>query len=107
MTGGRVVVIGPTGRNFAAGMSGGIAYIVDAEKQFEKLCNHGMVELEAVVDPEEQEWLKDFISRHQLLTGSGLASNLLKDWERNISKFIKVMPTEYRMVLEQQKLKAA
>ena len=107
MTGGRVVVLGPTGRNFAAGMSGGIAYVVDEDKQFKKRCNPGMVELETVVDPEEQNWLKDFISRHQQLTGSELADQLLKDWCSILSSIVKVMPTEYRMVLEKQKLKAA
>ncbi len=107
MTGGRVVVLGPTGRNFAAGMSGGIAYVVDANKQFKKLCNSGMVELEQIVDPEEQNWIKHFISRHQQLTESELAAKLLKDWTNTLSMTVKVMPTEYRMVLEQQKLKAA
>ena len=107
MTGGRVVVLGPTGRNFAAGMSGGIAYVVDEDKQFKKRCNPGMVELEPIVDPEEHNWLKDFISRHQQLTGSELADQLLKDWSSTLSIFVKVMPTEYRMVLEKQKLKAA
>ena len=107
MTGGRVVVLGPTGRNFAAGMSGGIAYVVDEDKQFKKRCNPGMVELETLVDPEEQNWLKDFISRHQQLTGSELADQLLKDWSSTLSSIVKVMPTEYRMVLEKQKLKAA
>ena len=107
MTGGRVVVLGPTGRNFAAGMSGGIAYVVDEDKQFKKRCNPGMVELEPLVDPEEQNWLKDFISRHQQLTGSELADQLLKDWSSTLSSIVKVMPTEYRMVLEKQKLKAA
>jgi len=107
MTGGRVVVLGPTGRNFAAGMSGGIAYVVDEDKQFKKRCNPGMVELELLVDPEEQNWLKDFISRHQQLTGSELADQLLKDWSSTLSIIVKVMPTEYRMVLEKQKLKAA
>ena len=107
MTGGRVVVLGPTGRNFAAGMSGGIAYVVDEDKQFKKRCNPGMVELEPLDDPEEQNWLKDFISRHQQLTGSELADQLLKDWSSTLSIIVKVMPTEYRMVLEKQKLKAA
>ena len=107
MTGGRVVVLGPTGRNFAAGMSGGIAYVVDKDKQFKKRCNPGMVELETLVDPEEQNWLKDFISRHKQLTGSELADQLLKDWSSTLSSIVKVMPTEYRMVLEKQKLKAA
>ncbi|MAA91869.1 MAG: glutamate synthase subunit alpha, partial [Deltaproteobacteria bacterium] len=107
MTGGRVVVLGPTGRNFAAGMSGGIAYVVDADKQFKNLCNPGMVELEQIVDPEEQNWIKHFISRHQQLTESELAAKLLKDWTNTLSMTVKVMPTEYRMVLEKQKLKAA
>ena len=66
-----------------------------------------MVELETLVDPEEQNWLKDFISRHQQLTGSELADQLLKDWSSTLSSIVKVMPTEYRMVLEKQKLKAA
>ena len=107
MTAGRVVVLGPTGRNFAAGMSGGIAYVVDADKQFKNLCNQGMVELEQIVDPEEQNWIKHFISRHQQLTESEVAAKLLKDWTNTLSMTVKVMPTEYRMVLEKQKLKAA
>lgn len=66
-----------------------------------------MVELEPLDDPEEQNWLKDFISRHQQLTGSDLAYELLKDWSSTLYSIVKVMPTEYRMVLEKQKLKAA
>ena len=66
-----------------------------------------MVELKPLVDPEEQNWLKDFINRHQQLTGSELADRLLKDWSSTLSSIVKVMPTEYRMVLEKQKLKAA
>ncbi len=107
MTGGRVVVLGPTGKNFAAGMSGGIAYVYDSQRRFPELCNPGMVELETVDDNEEQQWLHQFISRHQQYTGSALAAQQLDDWETTLTMFVKVMPIEYRMVLEQIKTRAA
>jgi len=101
MTGGRVVVLGRTGRNFAAGMSGGIAYILDETGDFgEKRCNKAMVGLEKVTDPDEAEELRAFIERHAKLTGSSRARDVLADWDRSLSRFVKVMPRDYKRVLE-------
>jgi glutamate synthase (NADPH/NADH) large chain len=121
MTGGTVVVLGETGRNFAAGMSGGIAYVYDPEGDFETRCNMAMVALDAVVPRAEQEaigdkarWhslqgngegqtdeaiLKSLIERHFKYTGSTRARNLLDDWNNSRSKFIKVFPSEYKRAL--------
>jgi glutamate synthase (NADPH) large chain len=98
MTGGRVVVLGPTGRNFAAGMSGGIAYVYDPERRFAAAVNYDMVELEPL-ELDEREWLLQTIERHRDLTGSILAERLLVDWELEVSRFRKVMPRDYKHVL--------
>ena len=82
MTGGRVVVIGRTGRNFAAGMSGGIAYVLDEEGDFKRRCNLGMVDLEPLVDMEDVEQVKDLLARHIRYTQSAVAARLLVHWER-------------------------
>ncbi|MDA1076713.1 MAG: glutamate synthase-related protein, partial [Proteobacteria bacterium] len=103
MTGGHVVILGPTGRNFAAGMSGGVAYIWDPQNSFPAQCNMETVELEAVVQDEDLDELKDLISRHAWYTGSPVAERLLDDWEANVGHFVKVMPTDYKRVLEQRK----
>ncbi len=103
MTGGRVVVLGKTGRNFAAGMSGGIAYIWDPDDRFTPLCNPGMVELEVVTAEEDVTELKALIEKHHRYTGSTLARDVLDNWERSLSRFVKVMPTDYKRVLEQMK----
>ena len=101
MTGGRVVVLGATGRNFAAGMSGGVAYILDEAGDFaQKRCNLAMVGLEAVTDPAEAVDLRALIARHAELTGSERARAVLADWERTLPKFVKVMPKDYKRVLE-------
>ncbi len=101
MTGGRVVVLGPTGRNFAAGMSGGVAYILDEADDFAaKRCNKAMVGLEAVTDPAEAADLREFIRRHGELTGSSRARDVLADWDASLKKFVKVMPKDYKRVLE-------
>ena len=101
MTGGRMVILGPTGRNFAAGMSGGIAYILDEEGDFaENRCNHEMVELEDVVDPRDVEELKDMLQNHLHYTDSAVARQVLDNWEAYLPKFIKIMPTDYRLALE-------
>jgi glutamate synthase domain-containing protein 3 len=100
MTGGRVVVIGPTGRNFAAGMSGGIAYVYDDNGMFPKLCNLEMVELEQPDKPEDKETIKRLLENHYKYTGSTKAKAILDDWEKEIRWFVKVMPTDYRRVLE-------
>ena len=98
MTGGRVVVLGSTGRNFAAGMSGGIAYIYDPNDAFPALVNYEMVELEPL-DDADREWLRATVQRHRELTGSALAEALLHEWESAVESFRKVMPTDYRRVL--------
>lgn len=107
MTGGRVLVLGQTGRNFAAGMSGGIAYVFDEFRNFAEYCNTSMVDLEPLSDPEEQSWVRDTITRHFHLTGSKRAAGLLEHWDNTLKQFVRVMPIEYRMVLEQLQAKAA
>ncbi len=106
MTGGRAVVLGPVGRNFAAGMSGGIAYIWDHAGDLSTRCNMGMVELETVSADEDIAELKGIIENHLKYTGSAVAERLLKDWDGALSQFVKVMPTDYKRVLEEQKKKA-
>ncbi len=106
MTGGRTIVLGPVGRNFAAGMSGGIAYIWDHQGELATRCNTGMVELETVSADEDINELKTCIENHLKYTGSEVAERLLKDWDGALSQFIKVMPTDYKRVLEEQKKKA-
>jgi glutamate synthase (NADPH/NADH) large chain len=98
MTGGRVVVLGETGRNFAAGMSGGIAYVYDPDGDLPGNVNYEMVELEHV-GKEDDVWLKDIIRRHGELTGSAVAEQLLAAWTVEVSKFRKVMPRDYKSVL--------
>ncbi|MEM9420114.1 MAG: glutamate synthase-related protein, partial [Planctomycetota bacterium] len=105
MTGGRVVVLGPTGRNFAAGMSGGIAYIWDPKAAFPKLCNPGMVDLEKLEDPEDIAECVEMITSHMEATGSPVAKRVLEDWDNQQGNFVKVMPIDYRRVLMQQKAK--
>jgi len=101
MTGGRVVVIGPTGRNFAAGMSGGIAYIWDVDGRLQKNCNHGLVELFPVKEQKDVLELKSLIEKHFKYTKSTVADGILKNWPESLSKFIKVYPRDYRRVLEE------
>ncbi len=103
MTGGRVVILGPTGRNFGAGMSGGIAYVWDPESRFAPSCNMEMVELEALEDPEEMDEVRDMIRRHAEYTGSTVASTVLGEWDRAVRQFVKVMPTDYKRVLEERR----
>jgi len=99
MTGGTVVVLGPTGRNFAAGMSGGVAYVLDETGEFPGHCNQQMVELEEL-QPEDAGRLKEIVERHAQLTQSRRAALLLADWERYLPSFLKVMPKDYRRVLQ-------
>ncbi|MBZ0218710.1 MAG: hypothetical protein K8F25_19290, partial [Fimbriimonadaceae bacterium] len=129
MTGGIVVVIGPTGRNFAAGMSGGIAYVLDEEGTFAERCNLSMVELEPVREEDDllerhhhsggdleshgrvditgdmtrfdEERLLQFITNHTRYTGSGRAKKILDNWDAYRPKFVKVMPVEYRRALRE------
>jgi len=100
MTGGRVVVLGETGRNFAAGMSGGIAYVLNNTARFEELCNVSMVDLERLDDPEEQAFVKGLIEKHYAWTESPRAKSVLDNWEAGLGRFVKVMPIEYRRVLD-------
>jgi glutamate synthase (ferredoxin) len=99
MTGGRVVVIGPTGRNFAAGMSGGIAYVLDRAGDFRRRCNLGMVDVEPLQEAEDIQLVRDLIQRHVTCTGSDYARRILDDWVALQAKFVKVMPKDYKRVL--------
>ncbi|MGH9968480.1 MAG: glutamate synthase large subunit [Pyrinomonadaceae bacterium] len=103
MTGGRVIVLGQTGRNFAAGMSGGIAYVLDEAGDFSSLCNKEMVQLTTVEETEEIEFIKNMIFSHAENTGSCRATEVLLAWDRLLPKFVRVMPHDYRRVLEAQK----
>jgi NADPH-dependent 2,4-dienoyl-CoA reductase/sulfur reductase-like enzyme len=102
MTGGRVVVLGNTGRNFAAGMSGGIAYIWDPEGAFAGNCNAEMVDLDPLVADEDIAELKQLISNHAEFTGSTVATAVLNDWNKQMTCFVKVMPKDYKRVLAQR-----
>jgi glutamate synthase domain-containing protein 2/glutamate synthase domain-containing protein 1/glutamate synthase domain-containing protein 3 len=103
MTKGLVVVLGKTGRNFAAGMSGGVAYVLDAEGTFARHCNKGMVDLEPL-DDEDAKIVHDLVRKHYDLTESKLAWRVLSGWKEIVKKFVKVMPVEYRKVLAAQHL---
>ncbi len=103
MTGGRVVVLGETGRNFAAGMSGGIAYVWDPEGVFPQRCNTEMVQLETLAEDEDILELKKSIENHLAFTGSTVAKAILHDWVRSLTRFVKVMPTDYKRVLQARK----
>jgi glutamate synthase domain-containing protein 2/glutamate synthase domain-containing protein 3 len=102
MTGGRVVVLGPTGRNFAAGMSGGLAYVLDEQARFERVCNRGMVTLTALEDPLEIDGVRRLVERHAEYTGSERARALLADWDDAVRHFVRVVPNDYRRMLEAQ-----
>ncbi len=104
MTGGRVVVLGKTGRNFAAGMSGGIAYVLDEDGDFDYYCNMGMVELSLVEDLNDKKELSDLIARHYELTGSRVAEKILAGVDQFMDRFIKVIPYEYKKVLQEIQL---
>ncbi len=103
MTGGRAVVLGPTGRNFAAGMSGGIAYVWDPNGDFNLNCNLEMVGLESLEAEEDITELRELIQLHHMYTGSTVAEQLLDRWEDALGEFVKVMPTDYKRVLEEQR----
>jgi glutamate synthase domain-containing protein 3 len=100
MTGGRVVVIGRTGRNFAAGMSGGIAYVYDPDGDFHIRCNKDMVDLEAM-DEEDIELVHGLIERHRGYTGSTVAEGILKQWPTVAQKFVKVFPKDFKRALRE------
>ena len=104
MTGGRVVVLGATGSNFSAGMSGGIAYVFNESGNFDYYCNMGMVELSLVEDRNDINELRELISKHLNYTGSKKAKMILDDFDRFLPMFIKVIPYDYKRVIEEQKL---
>jgi glutamate synthase (ferredoxin) len=99
MTAGRVVVIGRTGRNFAAGMSGGVAYVLDADGQFARRCNKQMVDLDPLTEADDLEFVRGMLRRHVHYTNSGRAVQLLADWIEAQARFVKVIPRDYKRVL--------
>ena len=101
------MVIGQTGRNFAAGMSGGIAYVLDEHQLFDTLCNLDMVDLESIYQEEDLRVLHDLIRRHHQWTGSVQAQRILDNWQEMSGKFVKVMPIDYRKALERQRAQEA
>ncbi len=103
MTGGRVVVLGPTGRNFAAGMSGGVAYVLDEAGDFAAPLQPADGRLEKLEDADEIEQVWKMIQRHQAYTQSALAARLLANWQQTVPKFVKVMPKDYKRVLQSMK----
>ncbi|MEM9009323.1 MAG: glutamate synthase subunit alpha, partial [Cyanobacteria bacterium P01_F01_bin.86] len=100
MTGGKVVILGRTGRNFAAGMSGGVAYVLDEVGDFPTRCNTEMVGLETLEDPEEIRELHDMIQRHVTYTNSSVGAQVLDQWDVMVPKFVKVMPRDYKRVVQ-------
>ena len=103
MTGGRVLILGPSGRNLAAGMSGGIAFVHDLDRD---KVNMAMVKLMRP-DPDDLAWLKDAITKHAELTGSAIGASILADWPRRCLAFTKVMPTDYKRVLDAARMAEA
>jgi glutamate synthase (NADPH/NADH) large chain len=102
MTGGKVIILGDTGRNFAAGMSGGVAYVWDVNKNFVRNCNMEMVLLDTI-DEDEQRMLKQLIKDHKEFTNSDVAAHILSYWATAFKQFIKVMPVDYKAVLDKKK----
>ena len=103
MTGGRVVVLGQTGRNFAAGMSGGVAYVWNKEGNFDYFCNMEMVELSLIEEASYRKELHELIRQHYLYTGSKLARTMLDNWNRYVDEFIQVVPHRYKKVLQKSR----
>ncbi|MDR1091980.1 MAG: glutamate synthase large subunit [Prevotella sp.] len=106
MTGGRTVVLGATGRNFAAGMSGGVAYVYDQQGDFDYYCNMQMVELTLIEDNYDMRELRDLITSHYNYTNSPLAKRILDNWATEVERFLKITPIEYKKVLQDEKLEA-
>jgi glutamate synthase (NADPH/NADH) large chain len=102
MTGGRVVVLGPTGRNFAAGMSGGIAYVLDKDGRFERVCNRELVGLSLLEDEAEIALVRGMVERHVEYTSSSVGVRVLAAWDEAVKRFVRVVPNDYRRVLEAQ-----
>ncbi len=100
MTGGCVVVLGPTGRNFAAGMSGGVAYVHNPGHNFDLYCNMELVELTLVETDSDRDELRAHIANHLKYTGSPRAKALLDDWDNSVKSFVKITPIEYKKILE-------
>ena len=100
MTGGRAVILGKTGRNFAAGMSGGIAYVLDLDGTFPPLVNPEMVEIEELSEPSDQQTVRELIEKHVQYTGSSRGRWVLDNWPQMIGKFKKIMPTDYKLALK-------
>ena len=105
MTGGRVVILGATGRNFGAGMSGGVAYVWNPDNNFERQCNSETYGLEPVADSADIAELKTMISDHMNYTGSTVARQILDNWDQSVKQFVKVMPTDYKRVLTEMAAK--
>jgi glutamate synthase (NADPH/NADH) large chain len=105
MTGGRIIVLGRVGRNFAAGMSGGIAYVLNTDGDFVYFCNQAMVELSPAMEYEDQAFLKEWLQKHYQYTGSAVARRVLDRWHEYMPKFVKVLPLEYKRVLQEQRLR--
>jgi glutamate synthase (NADPH/NADH) large chain len=105
MTGGRLVVLGSVGRNFAAGMSGGIAYVLNLDGSFNYFCNQDMVELSPAIGLEDQKMIKELLLNHIHYTNSTLAQNIIENWYKFMPKFVKVLPLDYKRVLNQMKEK--
>ena len=103
MTGGTVVVLGQCGHNFAAGMSGGVAFVYDSDERFQNRCNTDSVDLESVWTPEDRGLLRSLVEQHMHYTGSKKAEALLRNWEAELPLFVKVMPLDYREALERQR----
>jgi glutamate synthase domain-containing protein 3 len=101
MTGGHVIVLGRTGRNFGAGMSGGVAYVLDVDGQFARRCNREMVDLETL-DDADADFVQNMVMKHVAITGSTYAEGLLKDWAGLQTRLVKVMPREYKRALAEQ-----
>ncbi len=99
MTGGRAVILGRTGRNFAAGMSGGIAYVLDTEGTFPALVNKEMVELEDLSEPSDRDTVRSLIQKHVEYTHSARGRGVLDHWNDLVGKFVKVMPSDYKAAL--------
>ncbi|MCJ1417933.1 glutamate synthase [NADH] [Xylographa parallela] len=106
MTGGRVLILGGTGRNFAAGMSGGIAYVLDMNQDFASKVNMEMVELSGIEDPTEIAFVRGLIEDHHHYTGSELAARVLLDFNRALPRFVKILPTDYKRVMAEEAAKA-
>lgn len=106
MTGGRVVILGGTGRNFAAGMSGGIAYVYDVNEKLKEKCNPEMIDLDAIDDNESAEELRSMIEKHYQNTGSTVAKFILEDFDNQLKNFIKVFPKDYKKVLQSKNEKS-